>query len=90
MKTKRIHFYFLAAVLSIQLSSSALAQLTKLNVGYSAISEEELPAWLGKESGIFEKNGLDVQLIYLPAEQRLSRRSSLARFLLVRSQVRQW
>jgi NitT/TauT family transport system substrate-binding protein len=64
MKTKRIHFYFLAAVLSIQLSSSALAQLTKLNVGYSAISEEQLPAWLAKETGIFEKNGLDVQLIY--------------------------
>jgi NitT/TauT family transport system substrate-binding protein len=35
-----------------------------LNVGYSAISEEQLPAWIAKETGIFKKNGLDVQLIY--------------------------
>src|SRR6266542_4317513 len=64
MKTTRIHFYFLAPVLSILLSSSASAQLTKLNVGYSAISAEQLPAWIAKETGIFKKNGLDTQLIY--------------------------
>ncbi len=64
MKTKRLHFYFLAAILSILLTSTTSAQLTKLNVGYSAISEEQLPAWIAKETGIFEKNGLDVQLIY--------------------------
>jgi NitT/TauT family transport system substrate-binding protein len=64
MKTKRIHFWILAAILSILLSSSALAQLTKLNVGYSAISADQLPAWMAKETGIFKKNGLDVQLIY--------------------------
>jgi NitT/TauT family transport system substrate-binding protein len=46
------------------LSSSASAQLAKLNVGYSAISAEQLPAWIAKETGIFEKNGLAVQLIY--------------------------
>jgi NitT/TauT family transport system substrate-binding protein len=64
MKNKPIHFYFLAAVLFILLGSSASAQLTKLNVGYSAISAEQLPAWIAKEAGIFKKNGLDVQLIY--------------------------
>src|SRR5262245_66453806 len=64
MKTKRIHFYFLAAILSILLRSTTSAQLTKLNVGYSAISGEQLPAWIAKETRIFEKNGLDVQLIY--------------------------
>ena len=46
------------------LSSSALAQSTKLNVGYSAISAEQSPSWVAKETGIFQKNGLDVQLIY--------------------------
>ena len=64
MKTKPSHFYFLTTVLSILLSSSASAQLTKLNVGYSSISTEQLPAWMAKETGIFEKNGLAVQLIY--------------------------
>src|SRR5207247_5151436 len=42
----------------------AQAQPTKLKVGYSAISEVDLPAWVAKEARIFEKNGLDVQLIY--------------------------
>src|SRR6516164_9416355 len=42
----------------------AQAQAAKLKVGYSAISEVDLPAWMAKEAGIFEKNGLDVQLIY--------------------------
>lgn len=44
--------------------SSAVAQTIRLNVGYSAISGDQLPAWVAKEAGIFEKNGLDVQLIF--------------------------
>src|SRR5713226_1420910 len=51
-------------VLLASWTNSALAQLTKLNVGYSAISGDQLPAWVAKEAGIFQKNGLDVQLIY--------------------------
>ena len=52
-------------LISLSLSSNlALAQLTKLNVGYSALSADQLPAWVAKESGIFAKNGLDVQLIF--------------------------
>ncbi len=60
-------FYFLAAaLLSIlsSVSSPVSAQLIKLNVGYSAISGEQLPAWIAKDARIFEKNGLDAQLIY--------------------------
>lgn len=63
MKTKRIQFWLVAAVL-LMLLSSASAQPAKLNVGYSAISADQLPAWMAKETGIFKKNGLDVQLIY--------------------------
>ena len=44
-------------------SAPALAQ-ARLNIGYSAISADQLPAWVAKEAGIFEKNGLDVQLIF--------------------------
>jgi NitT/TauT family transport system substrate-binding protein len=51
-------------LLSALWSSPAVAQLTKLNVGYSAISGDQLPAWVAKEAGIFQKNGLDVQMIY--------------------------
>ena len=55
---------FVSILLLSAWSSTALAQLTRLNVGYSAISGDQLPAWVAKEAGIFEKNGLDVQLIF--------------------------
>jgi NitT/TauT family transport system substrate-binding protein len=44
--------------------SGASAQLTKITVGYASVSGGHLPAWMAKESGIFHKNGLDVQLVY--------------------------
>ncbi|HEY7218052.1 MAG TPA: ABC transporter substrate-binding protein, partial [Candidatus Binatia bacterium] len=40
------------------------AQMIRMNVGYSAISGDALPAWVAKDAGIFEKNGLDVQLVF--------------------------
>lgn len=39
-------------------------KLTKLTVGYSAISINQLPGWVAKETGIFHRNGLEVQLVY--------------------------
>ena len=52
---------FIAQLSLIPLAS---AQMTRINVGYSAISADQLPAWVAKDSGIFAKNGLDVQLIF--------------------------
>src|SRR4249920_2388417 len=55
-----------AAVFIAQLAiiATSSAQMTRLNVGYSAISADQLPAWVGKDSGIFAKYGLDVQVIF--------------------------
>ena len=57
-----VAIFFLA--LSLYEHDPDLAQLTKINVGYSAISGDALPAWVAKDAGIFEKNGLDVQLVF--------------------------
>jgi NitT/TauT family transport system substrate-binding protein len=58
----------LAVSLLLPLSFSvASAQPTKITVGYSSIAAGQLPAWVAKEAGIFAKNGLDVQLVYLRA-----------------------
>ena len=57
-----VAIFFLA--LSLYGHKLALAQLTRINVGYSAISGDALPAWVAKDAGIFEKNGLDVQLVF--------------------------
>ena len=51
-------------LLLVSWNTFAQAQQAKLKVGYSATSEVDLPAWVAKEAGIFEKNGLDIQLIY--------------------------
>jgi NitT/TauT family transport system substrate-binding protein len=65
MTTKRT-LCLTAALLAFSLisRSPAQAQLTRLNVGYSALSADQLPAWIAKDSGIFARNGLDVQPIF--------------------------
>ena len=55
---------FCLLLLSIIWNSPAHSQLTKINVGYRAISGDALPAWVAKDAGIFEKNGLDVELVF--------------------------
>jgi NitT/TauT family transport system substrate-binding protein len=45
-------------------SAQSAEKLTKITVGYSAISFDQLPAWVAKEAGLFMKNGLDAQLVY--------------------------
>ena len=52
------------AAAAIAWNSTANAQLTRINIGYSAISGDALPAWVAKDAGIFERNGLDVQLVF--------------------------
>src|SRR5258705_7280100 len=54
----------LAALLLFIVKDNACAQLTKLNVGYVGINSDNVIAFIAKETGIFAKNGLDVQLIY--------------------------
>ena len=50
--------------LAVCWSRPAPAQPIKISVGYSAISGDALPAWIAKDAGIFEKNGLDAQLVF--------------------------
>ena len=43
----------------------AEAQGERLHMGYSIYSGMTAPVWATKEAGLFEKNGLSVQLVYL-------------------------
>src|SRR5262245_60822353 len=61
-RSTTVAIFFL--MLSLYGHQLAFAQLTRINVGYSAISGDALPAWVAKDAGIFEKNGLDVQLVF--------------------------
>ena len=62
---KKPFFAGVAVVLAVTaFGAVAGAQSVRLNVGYSAISADQLPAWVAKDTGLFAKNGLDVQLIF--------------------------
>jgi NitT/TauT family transport system substrate-binding protein len=53
----------LAIVLLLAFCSSAGSQPARLNVSYSSESPGSLPVWIAKDSGLYAKNGLDVQLL---------------------------
>lgn len=44
---------------------AAAATLEKLTIGWSAIAGSQAPFWITKDAGLFEKNGLDVTMIYV-------------------------
>ena len=65
MTFRKLFFAALGLLLSLFSDEPrASAQTTRLNVGYSAVSADQLPAWVAKDSGIFAKYDLDVQLIF--------------------------
>lgn len=59
--------FSLFAFLLVTFHSAAAAQakLQKIVIAYTSLSPQFAPAWIAKERGIFEKNGLAVDLIYM-------------------------
>ena len=55
-------------ILSLFLVSPVFAQakLERMHVGYSAQAGAFAPIWIAKEAGFFKKNGLDVDLVFIP------------------------
>jgi len=75
MKTNRLGGLTAAIVAALLLGSFGASQaaeaLKKVVIGYSAISPNQAPAWVAQEAGIFRKNGLDAQLIFVESGTRL-------------------
>ena len=59
-----IRLTIVLTLLSCSLYTRAFAQLTKLNVGYVGVTSDNAAAFIARETGIYARNGLDVQLIY--------------------------
>ena len=55
-------------ILSLFLAAPVFAQakLERMHVGYSAQAGAFAPIWITKEVGFFKKNGLDVDLVFIP------------------------
>src|SRR5438105_13609582 len=74
-KLKRV-FYQTARLLKlftfIQLLSAPLQAATpeKINASYGAISGSMAPIWVAKGARLFDKQGLDLNLVYIPGGPR--------------------
>src|ERR1043166_1636576 len=58
-------FIFVAIIFAFQFASIATAAPVKLSFAYSTFSASQAPAWIAKDRGLFEKYGLDVQLLFI-------------------------
>jgi NitT/TauT family transport system substrate-binding protein len=65
LRPKSLWFYVLVLLSLSTAVMSAEPEGERLNMGYSIYSGMTAPVWATKEAGLFEKNGLNVQLVYL-------------------------
>ena len=62
-------FGFMVGI-TFSLTDAAAAPLEKVNASYGAISGSMLPIWVAKEARLFEKHGLDLNLVYISGGPR--------------------
>ena len=53
---------FLVFVLCLQAHAG-----DRVRLGYSSITANRLPLWLGQEAGIFARHGIDAELLLIPS-----------------------
>ena len=67
MKRFKLLTLILSLGLGIELPTEASAQLTRITTSYVSDSAGVLPLWIAKDTGIFARNGLDVQAVRVHA-----------------------
>lgn len=55
--------FLLALILSVGIAGAVHAQ--KVRIAYSAISGAQLPLWIAQDKGLFKRQGLDTDLLYI-------------------------
>jgi ABC-type nitrate/sulfonate/bicarbonate transport system substrate-binding protein len=68
MKTSKMKFLVVTGLISVaaaMVKPSATAAFDKLVVSYGALTGGQAPLWLAKEARLYEKHGLDVNLVYV-------------------------
>jgi ABC-type nitrate/sulfonate/bicarbonate transport system substrate-binding protein len=62
--------FILLAVITASSVPVAAASLERINASYGAISGSMAPIWVAKEARLFEKQGLDLNLVYISGGPR--------------------
>ena len=60
-----VRILFVIILLPYAVAPTAFAQLTKLKTSYSALTANMAAYWLAKETRLFEKHGLDVDVVLI-------------------------
>ena len=69
--TRKSMFLILCIVVLLAANSSHAAEgLQKLRVAYAAITAAFSIPWIAKEAGLYQRHGLDVELIYIASGPR--------------------
>jgi NitT/TauT family transport system substrate-binding protein len=63
--TKPLASLMLAVLTHVLASAPASGQLMPMKIGYSTIAAGQSLVWVTREAGIFKKNGLDVDLVFI-------------------------
>ena len=53
--------------LTVSVNSATAQQLETLNVSYASVTGSRIPLWIAKDAGLFEKYGLNVNLVVIAA-----------------------
>ena len=46
-------------------AANAPGQLSTISIAYTSISPQYSPVWIAKDAGIFRKNGINAELVYM-------------------------
>jgi ABC-type nitrate/sulfonate/bicarbonate transport system substrate-binding protein len=57
---------FLVGMVLADFRSLAALPSLRLRVGYTSVGRNRAPLWIAKDQNIFNKYGLDVELVYIP------------------------
>jgi NitT/TauT family transport system substrate-binding protein len=63
---------FLTLILGLFLISPPLVLAQELTVGWSAVSALNAPFWVMRDAGFLEREGLDVNLVYIPSSSTMA------------------
>src|SRR3970040_858100 len=65
-------FIWAACVVLVPSSPDPLIAATKIRIGYSAITTTQAPLWAAEDRGLFQKYGLEPELIYLAGGSKIA------------------
>ena len=61
----------LSALLFLVLAPNAARTQTKIKIAYSSITGNQAPLWIAWDRGLFKKNGLEVEMIFIEGGSRV-------------------